>query len=204
MYYECSSTYTYIHTSVLVEVLGTFGLTISESKTDTMCMLISRAPATKIVFNAAGQQYRQTTSFTYLGAHILSYKDALQRTACESAETAMRAMRLLWSGALPRMGDHRSPKRVMSGELKNAGSVGRGGRRNNGRTAWQRIFGYLASRGSGRLPHLTLGPGIAQYVKGTVGLWSRGRRKRKTRPNTGRGRKKRKRRTRLRLRLVWL
>ena len=31
-----------------------------------MCIPIPRAPATKIVFNATGQQYRQTTSFTYL------------------------------------------------------------------------------------------------------------------------------------------
>ena len=31
-----------------------------------MYMPILRAPATKIVFNATGQQYRQTTSFTYL------------------------------------------------------------------------------------------------------------------------------------------
>ena len=47
------------------EVFGAFGLTISESKTETMCMPIPRTPATKIVFNATGQQYRQTTSFTY-------------------------------------------------------------------------------------------------------------------------------------------
>ena len=53
--------------AVFVDVFGTFGLTISESKTETMCMPISRAPATKIVFNAKGQQYRQTTSFAYLG-----------------------------------------------------------------------------------------------------------------------------------------
>ena len=52
--------------AVFVEVFGTFGLTISESKTKTMCMPIPRAQATKIVFNATGQQYRQTTSFTYL------------------------------------------------------------------------------------------------------------------------------------------
>ena len=52
--------------AVFVEVFGTFGLTISKSKTETMCMPIPRAPATKIVFNATGQQYRQTISFTYL------------------------------------------------------------------------------------------------------------------------------------------
>ena len=44
--------------AVFVEVFGIFGLTILESKTETMCMPIPRAPATKIVFNATGQQYR--------------------------------------------------------------------------------------------------------------------------------------------------
>ena len=56
--------------AVFVEVFGTFGLTISESKTKTTCMPIPRPPATKIVFNATGQQYRQTTSFAYLGGTV--------------------------------------------------------------------------------------------------------------------------------------
>ena len=56
--------------AVFVQVFGTFGLTISESKTETMCMPIPPAPATKIVFNATGQQYRQTTSFAYLGGTV--------------------------------------------------------------------------------------------------------------------------------------
>ena len=42
--------------AVFVEVFGTFGLVISESKTETMCMPILRASATKLVFNAMGQQ----------------------------------------------------------------------------------------------------------------------------------------------------
>ena len=56
--------------TVFVEVFGTFGLTISEIKTETMCMPIPRAPATKTVFNATGKHYRQTTSFTYLGGIV--------------------------------------------------------------------------------------------------------------------------------------
>ena len=56
--------------AVLVEVVGMFGLTISERKTETMCVPIPRTPATKIVFNATGQQYRQTISFTYLGGTV--------------------------------------------------------------------------------------------------------------------------------------
>ena len=181
-------------------------------------MPIPRAPATKIILNATRKQYRQTTSFTYLGGtvtempslsdeidrriragwmgfkrykrelydrpkssllplkvrmvrsevveallygcviwtplkyhyvklrtthhrtllqilgawskspnkRILSYNHALQRTQCESIETTVRTSRLLWVGALLRMGDHRLPKRVMSGELKNAGKRGPG------------------------------------------------------------------------------
>ena len=53
---------------------------------------------------------------------ILSYKDALQRTECESIQTTVGA------GALLRMGDRRLPKRVMSGELENAGKRGPGGK----------------------------------------------------------------------------
>ena len=56
--------------TVILEVFGTFGLTILASKTETMYMSITRAPATKIVLNATGQQYRQTTSFTYLGGTV--------------------------------------------------------------------------------------------------------------------------------------
>ena len=54
------------------------------------------------------------------------------------------------------MGDHRLPRRVMSGELENAGKRGPGGRRKSERTAWQMIFGYLASWGTGEPPHLAL------------------------------------------------
>ena len=55
---------------------------------------------------------------------ILSHKDALQRTECESFETTVPTRMLLWSGALLCMGDHRLLKRAMSGELENAGKRG--------------------------------------------------------------------------------
>ena len=53
--------------AVFVEVFGVFGLIIPWSKTETFCMPIPRAQATKIAFNATGQQYRKTTPYTYLG-----------------------------------------------------------------------------------------------------------------------------------------
>ena len=46
----------------------------------------------------------------------------------EQAHLLVRTRRLLWAWALLRMGDHRLPKRVMSGELENAGKCGPGGK----------------------------------------------------------------------------
>ena len=55
---------------------------------------------------------------------ILAYKDALKRTGCGSIEETVHTRRLLRSGALLRMGNHRLPMRVMAGELKNARQYG--------------------------------------------------------------------------------
>ena len=106
---------------------------------------------------------------------ILSYKDALQRTKYESTETTVCTWSLLCSGALLCIiGDHRLPKWVEYGELENAGKRGPGVRKNNGRTAWQRIASHLASRGTGAPLHRTLGVGSAPYAKVAAAVWWRG------------------------------
>ena len=51
---------------VFVEISGAFDLTISARKVQTVCMSVPRTPAMQIVFNATGQQFRQTASSTYL------------------------------------------------------------------------------------------------------------------------------------------
>ena len=55
---------------------------------------------------------------------ILSYKDTLRRTGCQNIEATVRTRRLMWSGALLRMGGPRLLKRVMPGELENTGQRG--------------------------------------------------------------------------------
>lgn len=55
----------------LVDVFGTFSLTISDKRLDTIILPIAHAPATPIAFTSTGQQYRQTTSFVYLGGVIM-------------------------------------------------------------------------------------------------------------------------------------
>ena len=85
--------------AVFVEVFGTFGLIISESKTETICMPIRRAPATKMVFNATGQQCRQTTSFTYLGGIVTetpNLSDAIDRRICAEWMSFKRYKRELY------------------------------------------------------------------------------------------------------------
>ena len=71
------------------------------------------------------------------------------------------------------MGDHRLPKRVMSGELENTGKRGPGGEEKE-LTDCVADDLRLASRGTGEPPYLTLGRGITRYTKGVVGLWPRG------------------------------
>ena len=56
--------------AVIVEVCGAFGLTVSEKKTETMQMSIPHGPVMPITINAAGQHYRQTASFIYLGGAV--------------------------------------------------------------------------------------------------------------------------------------
>ena len=77
---------------------------------------------------------------------ILSCKDALQRTEYGRL--------LLWSGALLRMGDHRLPRRVVSGELENAGKRVPGRKEKGCREGLAndlRVFGITG--GTGRPPY---------------------------------------------------
>ena len=89
---------------------------------------------------------------------ILSYKDNLQGTECESIETTVHTRKLLWSGALLCMDDHRLPKRVMSGELEHA-RKSRPGRKKNKWTDCvaedRRLFGIM-----GNCSPAALDPGI--------------------------------------------
>ena len=56
--------------AVIVKVCGAFGLTVSEKKTEPMQMPIPHGLVTSITINAAGQHYRQTASFIYLGGAV--------------------------------------------------------------------------------------------------------------------------------------
>ena len=77
---------------------------------------------------------------------LLSYKDAFQETGCKNMEATVRTWRFLWSETLLRIGDHRLAKRVMLGELKNAGTREPAGKK-NGRTSWQWMVECLVSQG---------------------------------------------------------
>ena len=56
--------------AVIVEVCKSFGLTVSEKKTETMCMPARGEEPAKLEIKAAGQEYAQTGQFVYLGGSV--------------------------------------------------------------------------------------------------------------------------------------
>ena len=66
--------------TVIVTVFEVAGLTISEKKTETMLLRTpNQAPRTSpLVIEAAGQRYRQTIQFLYLGGLVVASADMLQ------------------------------------------------------------------------------------------------------------------------------
>ncbi|CAB1120849.1 unnamed protein product [Ectocarpus sp. CCAP 1310/34] len=56
--------------SVIVRVAGLFGLMVSEPKTEIMCMLPNGIEERPFTVSAAGQSYKQTDRFVYLGRAI--------------------------------------------------------------------------------------------------------------------------------------
>ncbi|CAB1114901.1 unnamed protein product [Ectocarpus sp. CCAP 1310/34] len=69
--------------TIIVEVFGEFGLTVSEKKTETLLMRAKDKPTTTsqppppppLTMEAAGQKYAQTTEFRYLGGLVNEHGD---------------------------------------------------------------------------------------------------------------------------------
>ena len=57
---------------VIVVVCAAFGLTVSEAKTEIMCLRAKGMPESTATFSveAAGQVYNQTNEFVYLGENV--------------------------------------------------------------------------------------------------------------------------------------
>ena len=77
--------------TVIVTVFEAAGLTVSEKKTETMLLRTpDQAPCTSpLVIEAAGQRYRQTTQFLYLGGLIDAGADIMPENK--------RRVRLAWA-----------------------------------------------------------------------------------------------------------
>ncbi|CAB1107589.1 unnamed protein product [Ectocarpus sp. CCAP 1310/34] len=69
--------------SVIVRVAGLFGLMVSEPKTEIMCMLPKGIEERPFTVSAAGQTYKQTDQFVYLG-----------RTICADGRRADRQLKI--------------------------------------------------------------------------------------------------------------
>ena len=62
---------------VIVVVCAAFGLTVSEAKTEIMCLRAKGLPESTAAFSAeaAGQVYNQTNEFVYLGGNVTQNAD---------------------------------------------------------------------------------------------------------------------------------
>ena len=58
--------------AIIVTVCALFGITVSETKTEIMCLRTRRTPEAAATFSveAAGQVYKQTHDFVYLGGNV--------------------------------------------------------------------------------------------------------------------------------------
>ena len=75
---------------------------------------------------------------------MISYNCALEKTRCESIETTLQTIELLWAGALIRMSGGRMPKQVIFGNLDGAVRRGRGGKEKVWTIAYRVTSGHLA------------------------------------------------------------
>ena len=61
--------------TVIVTACSSFGLTVSEAKTDIMCLETKGGRKVSFTTNAAGQLYKQAIEFVYLGGAITADRD---------------------------------------------------------------------------------------------------------------------------------
>ena len=61
--------------TVIMTARSSFGLTASEAKTEIMCLPTKGGGKVSFAINAAGQVYKQTIEFVYLGGAISANKD---------------------------------------------------------------------------------------------------------------------------------
>ncbi|CAB1105114.1 unnamed protein product [Ectocarpus sp. CCAP 1310/34] len=90
--------------SVIVRVAGLFGLMVSEPKTEIMCMLPKGIEERPFTVSAAGQTYKQTDRFVYLGRTISADGKADREITSRSCR-AWKCYR--WNSASMLRGNHR-------------------------------------------------------------------------------------------------
>ena len=61
--------------TVIVTACSVFGLTVSEAKTEIMCLKTKGGGKVSFTINAAGQIYKQTVEFVYLGGAMTADRD---------------------------------------------------------------------------------------------------------------------------------
>ena len=81
--------------TVIVTACSAFGLTVSEAKTKIMCLETKDGGKVSFTINAAGQVYKQTIEFVYLGGAITADRDlsiVFRGPGCASSGTRWKSM----------------------------------------------------------------------------------------------------------------
>ena len=71
---------------MIVTACSAFGLTVSEAKTEIMCLQTKGGGKVSFAINAAGQVNKQTIEFVYLGGAISANGDLSMRDNTASSE----------------------------------------------------------------------------------------------------------------------
>ena len=145
---------------VVVEVCRAFALTVSEKKTETMCIPPPpRTTRTMVRVKAAGQTcYKQVESFTYLGG-------AVSKTPDDMSVGIARWTRACWM----RIGRYLRGSTTIATESNALPQDPNGkGRGNRGPPVWMQYYVDPPPRTLRQTPHRTPpGPGLASHHRDT-------------------------------------
>ena len=100
--------------TVIVAVYASLGLTVSNAKTKTMCLITKGTDRVTFVTEAAGQVYKQSAKFVYLGPTVCENADLAVET---NPRVLLNHLRLRQCG-LPLLDSSSAPLRLNARVLK--------------------------------------------------------------------------------------
>ena len=89
--------------TVIVTACSSFGLTVSEAKTEIMCLETKCGRKVSFTINSAGQVYKQKIEFVYLGGAITAERNVRTETTRVSREPGRASSGTRWKSIIARV-----------------------------------------------------------------------------------------------------